>query len=130
VSATEKTGAPLAGKRVLIVEDETLVAMLLEDMIAELGGSVVGPASRLDRALQIARDPSVAIDVALLDVNLAGEDAFPVAAALAERGVPFAFSTGYGGDRLPQRWSGRPALNKPFMPEQVAGALVRALQEG
>jgi CheY-like chemotaxis protein len=122
--------APLAGIRVLLVEDETLVAMLLEDMISELGATVVGAASRVDRALEIVNDPKSAIDVGLLDVNLGGEDAFPIAAALAERGVPFAFSTGYGNAGLPEHWRSRPTLQKPFTQEQVQSVLSRTLNGG
>jgi CheY-like chemotaxis protein len=111
--------AGLAGLRVFVVEDETLVAMLLEDMIADLGGVVVASAARRDRALEIARDRTVAMDVAVLDVNLGGEEAFPVADALAERGTPFVFSTGYGGNGLPEPWRLRPILQKPFTQDQV-----------
>jgi DNA-binding NtrC family response regulator len=119
---------PLAGIRVLLVEDETLVAMLLEDMIADLGGTVLRSASRVARALELAQDPSLTFDLAVLDVNLAGEEAFPIAAALAERGVPFAFSTGYGNAGLPDAWRSRPTLQKPFTQDQVTTVLVHALQ--
>jgi len=128
---SESTGnGVLAGSRVLLVEDETLVAMLLEDMIAELGGNVVGSASRVSRALEIAEDRSIGLDLAVLDVNLGGEEVFPVASALAERGVPFAFSTGYGNAGLPEAWRSRPTLQKPFTQEQVTTVLSRALQDG
>ena len=122
------SGSPLAGVRVLLVEDETLVAMLLEDMIGDLGGTVVGAASRVGRALEIVNDPATAIVVGLLDVNLGGEDAFPIALALAERGVPFAFSTGYGNAGLPELWRSRPTLQKPFTQEQVQSVLSRTLE--
>ena len=121
---------PLAGVRILLVEDETLVAMLLEDMVEDLGGKVIGSASRLGRALEFAEDDSIQIDLAVLDVNLAGEEAFPVAAALAKRQVPFAFSTGYGNAGLPELWRGRPTLQKPFTQEQVTSVLVGALGNG
>lgn len=119
---------PLAGIRVLLVEDETLVAMLLEDMIADLGGTVVASASRVARALDFVQDAAVQIDLAVLDVNLAGEESFPIASALAERGVPLAFSTGYGNAGLPERWRGRPTLQKPFTQDQVTSVLVEALE--
>ncbi len=122
--------APLAGLRVFLVEDETLVAMLLEDMVTDLGGTVVGSASRLSRALEFVADPAMAIDLAVLDVNLGGEEAFPVAIALAERGVPFVFSTGYGNAGLPADWRNRPTLQKPFTQEQVTSALRGALNGG
>ena len=128
---TEPSGSdrPLAGIRVLLVEDETLVAMLLEDMIAELGGTVIASASRVSRALEVVKDNGTSLDLAVLDVNLGGEEAFPVAAALAERGVPFAFSTGYGNSGLPDLWRSRPTLQKPFTQDQVTSVLNLALQQ-
>jgi CheY-like chemotaxis protein len=122
-------GGTLAGKRVLVVEDETLVAMLLEDMIADLGAVLVGSASRVTRALEIINGGQSEIDLAVLDVNLGGEDAFPIAAALAKRGIPFAFSTGYGSAGLPDEWRNRPTLQKPFTHDQVKAVLTRALAE-
>jgi DNA-binding NtrC family response regulator len=118
---------PLAGKQVLIVEDETLIAMLLEDMIRDLGGIIAATASRVDRARQIIEDSSVRLDLAVLDVNIAGEPVFPLASLLSERGVPFAFSTGYGSATLPEPWRGRPTLHKPFTLEQVGSVLAKAL---
>jgi DNA-binding response OmpR family regulator len=129
VVAKENAGnAPLAGKRVLIVEDETLIAMLLEAMIADLGATIVGSATRVNGALEIVRNPSGPIDLAVIDVNLGGEEAFPVAEALAARGVPFAFSTGYGNSGLPLPWRDRPTLQKPFTETQVAAVLAEALR--
>lgn len=100
------------GLRVLLVEDENLVAMLLEDMLGELGYTVVGPVARLKKALEMAQHE--AIDLAILDVNINGEQAYPVAEALAARGIPFVFSTGYGERGLPLRYHGHPTLQKPF----------------
>jgi CheY-like chemotaxis protein len=127
---TDSNGStgPLAGIRVLLVEDETLVAMLLEDMIADLGGTVLRSASRVARALEFAEDTSLDFDLAVLDVNLAGEEAFPIADALARRGIPFAFSTGYGNAGLPDAWRSRPTLQKPFTQEQVTAVLTHALK--
>ena len=127
---TDSNGStgPLAGIRVLLVEDETLVAMLLEDMIADLGGTVLRSASRVARALEFAQDTSLDFDLAVLDVNLAGEEAFPIADALARRGVPFAFSTGYGNAGLPDAWRSRPTLQKPFTQDQVTTVLTHALK--
>jgi DNA-binding response OmpR family regulator len=127
VVETESAGGLLAGRRILIVEDETLISMLLETMVADLGGAIVASATRLSRAMEIVRDGSVAIDLAILDVNLGGEEAFPIAEVLAERGVPFAFSTGYGSAGLPARWRDRPTLQKPFTETQVAAVLGAAL---
>ncbi len=109
----------LNGKRVLLVEDEALVAMLVEDMLADEGCEVAATASRLGEALDLASDPGLEIDMAILDVNLAGEPVFAVAEVLARRGVPFAFATGYGAGGLPEGWRGRPTLQKPFTAADV-----------
>jgi CheY-like chemotaxis protein len=114
----------LAGRRILVVEDEMMIAMLVEDMLLELGCSVVGPVHALAEALDLARSDA-GLDAALLDVNLAGEPVFPVADALRERGVPAIFSTGYGDAGLRDVDRGAPVLQKPFR----AGDLARALGE-
>lgn len=105
------------GFRVLLVEDENLVAMLLEDMLVELGHSVVGPVSQLKKAVEIAQRE--AIDLAILDVNISGEQVYPVAQALAARGIPFIFSTGYGERGLPPQYRGHPTLQKPFQQDDL-----------
>jgi CheY-like chemotaxis protein len=114
----------LQGRRVLVVEDELMISMLVEDMLADLGCSVVGPAHELAAALALANS-SEGIDAALLDVNLGGQSVFPVADALRARGVPSIFSTGYGEAGLRDVDRGAPVLQKPFR----AGDLARALQE-
>ena len=86
---------PLTGRRVLVVEDESLVAMLLETILEDMECVPIGPASNVDDGQRLARDTEN-LDAALLDVNVAGRQVFPVAEALKERGVPFVFSTGYG----------------------------------
>jgi DNA-binding NtrC family response regulator len=116
----------LQGLRVLVVEDETLVAMLLEDMLADHGCEVAATASRIGQALEYIADDSLAIEAAILDVNLAGEPSFPLAEALAERGVPFVFATGYGSGGLPEAWRDRPTLQKPFSHDEVGRMLARA----
>lgn len=108
------TDLPLAGLRVLVVEDETLVAMLLEDMLGDLGCEVAATASRVAQAVELARDPNQTFDVAILDVNVAGETITPVAEALRERSTPFVFATGYGESGVPEGFRGRPVLQKPF----------------
>jgi CheY-like chemotaxis protein len=102
----------LAALKVLVVEDEALVSMLVEDMLSDLGCVVVGPAAELDEALRLAG--SADIDAALLDVNLGGRPIFPVADALRERGVPFAFASGYGEAGLSEGHRGALVLQKPF----------------
>jgi CheY-like chemotaxis protein len=115
--------AKLDGLRVLVVEDEMMVSMLIEDMLAELGCEVVGPASRLDEAMELAR--AVDIDCAVLDVNLGGQPIFPLADLLRERGRPYAFATGYGDAGLRDVDRGSPVLQKPFR----EGDLARILTE-
>ncbi len=119
----------LNGKRVLLVEDEALVAMLVEDMLADEGCEVAATASRLGEALALAGDPGLEIDIAILDVNLAGEPVFAVAEVLAKRGVPFAFATGYGAGGLPDGWKSRPTLQKPFTAADVHAVLRRIVSE-
>ena len=117
---------PLSGRRVLVVEDESLVAMLLETILEDMGCTPVGPASNVDEGEAIARD-TVDLDAALLDVNLAGRQVFPVAAVLKARGVPFVFSTGYGESGLPDEWRGNPTIQKPFTEGAIRDALMKAM---
>ena len=111
----------LDGLRVLVVEDEMMVSMLIEDMLTDLGCTIVGPASRLDEALTLARD--VELDCAVLDVNLGGQPIFPLADLLRERGRPFAFATGYGDAGLRDVDRGTPVLQKPFREGDLARVL-------
>lgn len=101
------------------------MAMLIEDMLEEIGCRLAGSASTVADALRLTRQDGV--DVAVLDVNVAGENIQPVAAALADAGVPFIFSTGYGPAGLDSRWRERPVLAKPFLAEDLRGALLRAI---
>lgn len=114
----------LNGLRVLVVEDEALVSMLLEEFLDELGCVVVATAARLGDAL--AKAGSLVVDVAVLDVNLAGVMSYPVAEALQARGVPFVFSTGYGASGLPDALRGALVLSKPYRQRQLAEALIMA----
>ena len=119
----------LVGRRILVVEDEMMIAMLVEDMLLELGCTVVGPVHALAEALELARtEPG--LDAALLDVNLAGQPVFPVADALREKGVPAIFSTGYGDAGLRDIDRGSPVLQKPFRSGDLARALGEALGGG
>lgn len=111
----------------LIVEDESLVAMLIEEALTEIGLTTLGPATRVSKAIQLieAHPPQGAV----LDVNLAGEKVYPVADRLVALGIPFVFITGYGEAGVRQGYDGRPVLQKPFSIEQVQTA-VKGLQEG
>jgi DNA-binding NtrC family response regulator len=121
----DEVNSPFSGRRVLLVEDEMMVVWLLEDMLAELGCAVVGPAASVGQAL--AMIDAEAIDVAMLDVNLNGEMSYPVADALAARGIPFVFSTGYHKDRLLERYRTFPALQKPFHLSELTDMLAKLL---
>ena len=107
----------MGGRRVLIVEDEMLISMLLEDMLADLGHTVVGIVPRVDEALAAVEKDD--FDVAILDVHLNGKNVLPVAEALAARKRPFVFATGYGARGLPEQFRGRPTLQKPFAREDL-----------
>jgi CheY-like chemotaxis protein len=109
------------GLRVLVVEDEMMVSMLIEDMLTDLGCTVIGPASRLDEAMEIAEQNG--LDCAVLDVNLGGQPIFPLADLLRERGRPFAFATGYGDAGLRDVDRGSPVLQKPFREGDLARVL-------
>jgi CheY-like chemotaxis protein len=104
-----------------LVEDEMLVAWLLEDMLVDLGCTVVGPASSVKQAL--AMIDAEAIDAAVLDVNLNGQMSYPIADALVARGVPFVFSTGYDKDTLLDGYRTFPVLQKPFHRAELSETL-------
>jgi DNA-binding response OmpR family regulator len=116
------------GLRVLLVEDEVMICLLLEDMLHEFGCEVVGPACDLERATGLARGEE-GIDVAILDVNLGGQVVFPVAEILAERGVPILFSTGLDVDGLPEAWRGHETIQKPMGMAQLAASLGQVLRD-
>ena len=107
--------------RVLVVEDEYLIRMLLEDMLAELGFAMAAGAGSLPEACELAANGDFA--AAILDVNLDGEEIYPVADILARRGTPFVFVTGYGEDSLAENYRDRPALQKPFQSAQLGTVL-------
>jgi CheY-like chemotaxis protein len=115
----------IQGLRVLIVEDESLVSMLIEDMLAEIGCTVVSVAPRLDEAMR--KVSSLAFDVAILDVDLNGSEAYPVAEVLARSGTPFILATGYGSAGIPESFQGAPILAKPFEQSDLERVLVAAL---
>jgi CheY-like chemotaxis protein len=122
---SEPLMADLTGRRVLVVEDEALVAMLLEDMLGDLGCEVLGPVMRIRDALAMVAQADARIDVAILDVNVAGERSFSVAEALRAKGTPFVMSTGYDEGGIDEPWRGGPILRKPFL----SGDLERVLRD-
>jgi CheY-like chemotaxis protein len=123
--ATEAQSATQA-KRILVVEDEVMIRMLLEDMLGELGYTVAAEAARIDEALEATRNAD--FDLAILDANLNGEPVSPVADALVARGTPFVFATGYG--ELAEPYRDRPTLNKPFQMDGLKQMLQSALDRG
>ena len=113
--------APLEGVRVLVVEDEYLVPILIEEILESAGCVVMGPIPRVPEALDAIDHDDC--DAAVLDVNLAGERINPVADALSERNVRFLFVTGYGANALPSEYAARPHVCKPFRMAELIGAL-------
>jgi DNA-binding response OmpR family regulator len=118
--------ADLRGLRILVVEDEFLVAMELETMLQDLGAEVIGPLGRLDEAVAIAREET--LELAILDVNIGGQLVTPVADALTARAIPFVFCTGYDGARLPGRHASAPVLMKPCQAHELKDALLSSLR--
>lgn len=112
----------LTGTRVLLIEDETLVAMLLEESLADLGCEVVGPVARFETARTAIKRER--FDCALVDIDLHGRPAYPLADLLDARGVPFGFVTGYDKSRLSGKFVRRPVLSKPFDLSQLRRLLL------
>jgi CheY-like chemotaxis protein len=115
----------LAGRRILVVEDEMLVLMNIELALSDLGCSTIIVAATVSQALALLSQQS--FDVALLDVNLAGEKSYPVADALSERGIPFAFSTGCSDHGLRADFDSRPILRKPYVRARFEAVLRQLL---
>jgi len=112
------------GKRVLVVEDEAMIRMLLDGMLSDLGHTVAGEAGGIEEALALAKHAE--FDVAILDVNLNGDPVTPVVEILRERGLPFVFASGYGARGVPQAYRDSPTLQKPFESEALADAIASA----
>ena len=107
--------------RILVVDDEPLIGMLLEDWLAELGYETVGPATSLGAALALIE--GARLDAAIIDVSLGQQSGYPVAAALSARGIPFAFATGHAGGALEVPYDSAPVLFKPFDYQAVKGVM-------
>ena len=115
-------------RKVLVVEDEFVVAMTMEDVLLAAGYGVLGPSANVRQALSRLREETP--DIAVLDVNLGGERVFPVADALAARRIPFIFVTGYERPDLPAAHAARPVLNKPCQPCALLARLAAVLDHG
>ena len=111
--------------RILVVEDEAMLAMVLETMLTDFGCAVV-LAAKIDQALAMI-ETAGALDAAVLDVNLKGQKSYPVADALVARGVPFAFTTGYEKDSLQNGYRSFPVLQKPFRQQELGHMLTKLL---
>ncbi|MDB5613090.1 MAG: response regulator receiver protein, partial [Devosia sp.] len=116
-----------AGLRALVVEDEGAVALLIEDMLEEMGCHVVASVATLAKALTAAATEN--FDFAMLDVNLDGQPVFPVAEVLQSRGLPFIFSTGYGRNGVPKRFELYEVLSKPFTMAELKQKLFLTVQK-
>jgi CheY-like chemotaxis protein len=123
---TSRSG--LAGARVLVVEDEMLVSLLIEDVLTDSECIVVGPYDRVPTALEAAR--TLALDAAVLDVNLAGTKVYPVAEMLSARGIPFLLVSGYGAGAVPIEHPSWQVCSKPFRPEQLITMLAEQIALG
>jgi CheY-like chemotaxis protein len=117
----ELTTAKLAGLRILLVEDDAVIAMLLERNLQRLGITVLGPVGSLSKALDMARLQE--FDGAVLDVTIRGGDVYPLAELLMTRGIPFVLATGYKVDSLPHNIRGQRLLRKPYSNDEFTAAL-------
>ena len=122
---TPEKAAAGGPRRVLVVEDEALIAMLVESLLEERGFAIIGPASRIAPALTLAERET--FDTAVLDVNLAGEPIFPVADVLARRAIPIVFLTGYGRLGVPDRYRDYAVVEKPIDADKLLAAVDAAL---
>jgi two-component SAPR family response regulator len=117
----------LSGLRVLVLEDEALLAMLMEDVLGEFGCITIGPFDKCDAALAfLAADPQ-GCDLGILDVNVSGQTSDAVAQALDRLSLPFVFSTGYDETALHPDWRARPCLHKPFRPADLERVLLEII---
>lgn len=112
--------------RILIVEDESVIAQLLEEVLTDQGFNVVAIASTIEQAEALAG--TLDLDAALLDINLGGQEVFPVARRLEKRGVPFAFTTGFGSMGLPPEWENHAVFCKPYDIQLLTDTLAQLTQ--
>ena len=122
-SSSKRAGTTAARLRIFIAEDEFLLAVMLEDDLRDNGFDVVGFYSRLQDAREAAA--TEAFDLAVLDINMNGEMAYPIADVLIERGIPFVFLSGYGNVTLPERLKAVPCIAKPCDPVQLLAEIKR-----
>jgi len=118
--------ATLEGRRILVVEDDYLVAQLLVDLLEDAGATVIGPVGWIDEAVALIEDESQKFDGAILDVNVHGKKSYPVADALAARSVGFVFATGYDAGVIEGKYRRYPRCEKPFSAPALVAALCAA----
>jgi DNA-binding response OmpR family regulator len=123
----EQAGA-LVGRRILIIEDDYLVAQMVSDMLEDAGAVVLGPIGWIDEALVFIERNSAAVDSVLLDVNLHGQASYPIADALIALGIRFVFTTGYDANAVSAPYRGYPRCNKPFQDQALLAALAPPLE--
>jgi CheY-like chemotaxis protein len=128
MNSPTRAASGLEAKRILVVEDELMIRMLLEDMLSELGCTIAAEAAHIEEAMEAAKNAE--FDLAILDVNLNGQPISPVADALVARGTPFVFATGYGERGLPEPYRDRLTLKKPFQIDGLRRLLQNALDQG
>jgi len=121
---TTKNGR-LAGRRILIVEDSPLIAAVLEDMLNDIGCTVVGPTGNMAFAVDLAKAEE--LDAAIIDLNIRGGKVYPVAEVLRDRNVPFLLASGYADWTLREDFKDRPRLTKPYTAETVEQKLLKLL---
>jgi DNA-binding response OmpR family regulator len=114
--------------RILIVEDEVLLSLMLTDWLEELSYSPIGPAHSVSSALELIDEQE--LDAAILDLSVAGDDTSTVARALRSKGIPFAFSTGHGASLVPVEFSDAPVLPKPYNLAKMGRTLATLLAGG
>lgn len=112
--------------RCLLVEDESIVRLMVADMLEQLGHDVVAEAANINSALNIAK--TAEFDIAILDINIAGDRIDPVAELIEERGIPFIFASGYGRAGAPEKFRNRPVVQKPFLIESLKDTVEEAVR--
>ena len=120
----------LSGLRLLVVEDEAMVAMMIEDQLTDLGCIVVGVVASVSEGLAAIEEKTSLLDAAVLDINLGDEKVYPVADRLIDRGIPFIFSTGYSLAGIDAHFARTPTLSKPFGPKALEAKLISVLPRG
>ena len=116
----------LQGRRILVIEDDFLVAEILTEMLEEAGATILGPIGWRDEALAFVNHDSTRFDTVVLDINLHGQPSYPIADALIARDIQFVFMTGYGAGALEAAYRGYPRCEKPFEQKALLAALAPA----